>query len=302
MNNKTIEVQNLTKLYGGFTAVNDISFDVKEGEIFGFLGPNGAGKSTTIQMLSGLSRPSSGKCTVLGQNTYRSKDIYNKMGIVFEENTLYKRLSGKQNLKFFSSLYSTDLSYINELLNKFGLKEAESKLVGNYSKGMKQKLLICRALLNDPEVIILDEPTSGLDIQSAELIRNAIKRFSLEGKTVFLSTHYMKEADDLCDRIAIINKGQIVALDTPNLLKKEINKSVLEVKVENGYNQLLLEKEVSPEGKLMRNSNHSIIELLLDRPNLGEKLNFIKNNCNVINIKTKETSLNEVFKKIVEKS
>ena len=132
MNNKTIDVHNLTKNYGEFVAVNNISFSVNEGEVFGFLGPNGAGKSTTIQMLAGLSKPSSGNCTVLDENTYKSKKIYKKMGIVFEENTLYKRLTGKQNLEFFSSLYNTDLSYINGLLNKFGLKKAESKLVSNY--------------------------------------------------------------------------------------------------------------------------------------------------------------------------
>jgi ABC-2 type transport system ATP-binding protein len=215
-----IEVEGLRKSYGRVQAVNGIDFSVTEGEIFGLLGHNGAGKTTTIRMLTGRTRPTSGRASVAGYDVVSQLDeIKPQINLVFEEPNLYERLSGRENLRFFGRLYGIPSTRIDELLETVGLADAADRKVKAYSSGMQQRLLIARALLNEPRVLFLDEPTRGLDPTSAREIRQLLARTSAAGTTMFLTTHYMEEADQLCDRVAFLAAGEIVALDTPRELK-----------------------------------------------------------------------------------
>ncbi len=228
-NDTIIEVENLTKNFGKFTAVDDISFSVKKGEIFGLLGPNGAGKSTTLRMLSTLSRPTKGTATIGGYDTVnQDMQVRKLIGIVSEKMIIYNRLTAKENLLFFGSLFNipkdTLTERIDELLELVKLTKWKDSQVGTFSTGMRQRMNVIRALLNMPQVLFLDEPTLGLDPQTSVEIRDFIKKLNQEqGTTVVLTTHMMVDADLLCDRIAIIDHGKIIALDTSTNLKKIIS-------------------------------------------------------------------------------
>lgn len=222
-----IEVDNLTKLFDDFTAVDHLDFEVKNGEIFGFLGPNGAGKTTTARMLTGIIKPSSGKVRIMGldirQDPIKAKQI---MGVVPELSNAYTELTAWNNLQFMAELYGVPgkdaRQRAEELLGKFDLYERKDHKVSTFSKGMKQKLILAMSLMNDPEILFLDEPTSGLDVMSARLIKDMLLELNKEGKTIFLTTHYMEEANQLCSRVAIINHGKIAAIDAPEKLKMRI--------------------------------------------------------------------------------
>jgi ABC-2 type transport system ATP-binding protein len=224
-----IEVKNLTKNFGKFTAVDDVSFNVKKGEIFGLLGPNGAGKSTTLRMLSTLSRPTKGTAVIGGYDTVKNDTEVRKLiGIVSEKMIIYNRLTAKENLWFFGSLFNipkdTLTKRIDELLELVQLSKWKDAQVGTFSTGMRQRMNVIRALLNMPQVLFLDEPTLGLDPQSSVEIREFIKKLNQErGTTVIITTHMMVDADLLCDRIAIVDHGKIIALDTSTNLKKIIS-------------------------------------------------------------------------------
>ncbi len=219
---KAIEVQNLTRNYNGLRAVDGISFDVELGEIFGFLGPNGAGKTTTIKMLTGQLRPTSGMAQVMGCDIVKERQALKpQIGVVFENQNLYERLSARDNLRFYARLYRVKKARVEAVLAHVGLADRARDKVGTYSNGMKQRLLIARALLHKPKVLFLDEPTKGLDPNVARDIRTIANDLADQGMTVFLTTHYMEEADQLSDRVAIIDQGRIVALNTPEHLKAE---------------------------------------------------------------------------------
>jgi ABC-2 type transport system ATP-binding protein len=228
-NEPIIEVSHLTKTFNKFTAVDDISFDVKKGEIFGLLGPNGAGKSTTLRMLSTLSRPTKGTATIGGYDTVKNDtDVRKLIGIVSEKMIIYNRLTAKENLWFFGSLFNipkgTLTKRIDDLLELVQLTKWKNAQVGTFSTGMRQRMNVVRALLNMPQVLFLDEPTLGLDPQSSVEIRDFIKKLNQEnGTTVIITTHMMVDADLLCDRIAIVDHGKIIALDTSTNLKKIIS-------------------------------------------------------------------------------
>jgi len=218
---KAITTTNLTKKFGDLIAVDGISFSVDSGEVFGFLGPNGAGKTTTIRMLTGQLIPSSGQATVAGFDIESERvNVKPKIGVIFEFQNLYERLSARDNLNFMRQLYGVDQARVGQVLELVGLKDRANEKLKNYSNGMKQRLLIARALLHDPEILFMDEPTRGLDPMIALQIRQLISQLAQEGRTIFLTTHYMEEADRLCDRVAIINHGRIIALDTPQQLKE----------------------------------------------------------------------------------
>jgi len=222
-----IEVDNLTKLFDDFTAVDHLDFEVKNGEIFGFLGPNGAGKTTTVRMLTGIIKPDFGQVSIMGldirQDPIKAKQI---MGVVPELSNAYTELTAWNNLQFMAELYGVPKKdarqRAEELLGKFDLYERKDHKVRTFSKGMKQKLIIAMSLMNDPEILFLDEPTSGLDVMSARLIKDMLLELNKEGKTIFLTTHYMEEANQLCSRVAIINHGKIAAIDAPEKLKMRI--------------------------------------------------------------------------------
>lgn len=247
MSENVIEVENLKRIYRttkGFlrrtreeiVAVDGISFNVRKGELFGLLGPNGAGKTTTIKMLTTLLTPTSGTARILGYDvTGNIYEIRRRIGLVFGgERGLYNRVSARQNLAYFADLYGVPLSIrderISKLLDIVGLADRADDRVEDFSRGMKQRLHIARGLVHDPPLLFFDEPTIGLDPQAARDTRKMIRELVTNGKTILLTTHYMYEADDLCDRVAVIAKGKIVALDTPKSLKKVVrDTTVIEV-------------------------------------------------------------------------
>jgi ABC-2 type transport system ATP-binding protein len=219
-------------------AVEDISFEIETGELFGLLGPNGAGKTTTVKMLTTLLIPTDGTARVFGKDVVKEANkIRSQIGFIFGgERGLYWRLSGIDNLRYFATLYQVDPEIskkrIPYLLELVGLKDRGNEKVEGYSRGMKQRLHIARTLLHDPEVLFLDEPTIGLDPVGARETRQVIRNLQSEKKTILLTTHYMFEADALCQRIAVINHGKIIALDTPEALKKHVQDlSVIEIEV-----------------------------------------------------------------------
>ena len=301
-----IEVQNLTKRYEDVTAVDHINFEVKKGEIFGFLGPNGAGKTTTIRILTGLLKPDEGKAFVVGYDVAKNPiEAKQCIGVVPEVSNAYIDLTAWENLTLIGKLYGVPAQKLQEnatkLLKEFGLYEVKDKLVRGFSKGMKQKLLLCMALVNDPEVLFLDEPTSGLDVESARLLREKITQFNRDGKTVFLSTHNMEEANQLCHRTAIINHGKIAAIDTPeNLRAQSMELQYIEVLFDRNVNIQEISKhpsvsKASPAGNKVRiyTANPSdVIEFLAD---------FAKQNgTRILSLNTMMPSLEDVFLKLIK--
>lgn len=239
-----IKVVKLTKKFDDVTAVNEISFSLHQGVLFGFLGPNGAGKTTTINMLTGLSRPDSGTIIVAGQDcTENPKAAQHLIGIVPDESNLYPELSGFDNLCFCASLYGIRKNErqerAKELLETFGLKEAADRKFAGYSKGMKRKLTIAAGIIHRPQILFLDEPTTGIDVASARQIRQLIANLHRTGTTIFLTTHYIEEAERLCERIAFIVKGRIVKIDSVrNLLQPLLGRQVMLISVSSAANDL----------------------------------------------------------------
>lgn len=299
---KVIEVQGLTKRYGQFVAVDNISFSIAAGEVFGFLGPNGVGKTSTIRVLTGLSRATEGSCQILGEEmTPDNKQIRRKIGVVFEEPNLYVRLSGRQNLQFFAALYGVKKQKVTNLLDEFQLSEAGNKPVANYSKGMKQRLLICRALLGEPDLLILDEPTSGLDLASVELIRSHIQSFAKEGKTVFMSTHSLEEADELCGRVAFMNHGKIIAEGDPAGLKLRYGKEYVEIEVIPTVPLADFWHAVDALEPIKTHNDGEVafVSLGLTKDTLGSDINCLRTVGRILRIHSQEASLREVFKSVL---
>ncbi len=225
-----IEIHNLSKRFGDLTAVEDLSLEVEEGEVLGFLGPNGAGKTTTIRILAGIITPTSGYAEIAGQRTDGEVErLHEVIGLLTEIPGFYEKLSASRNLEFFAGFYSNlDVhTQVEKYLKLMGLWERRQSRVGTFSKGMKQRLALARALLHEPKVIFLDEPTAGLDPEAAQEVRDLVKRLSNEGRTVFLSTHNLTEAEQLCHRIAVI-RTKLLVLDTgPNLHHRFFRREVI---------------------------------------------------------------------------
>jgi len=227
--NAIIQASKLTKIFGKQIAVDNISFDVQKGEIFGFLGPNGAGKTTTTRMLTGVIPPDAGTATILGHDI-RSEPVQAKQGfgVVPETSNAYTDLSAWQNLMLMGELYGLPRARAeqrsSELLGMVGLLERKDQKVQAYSKGMKQRLILAMALIHEPELLFLDEPTSGLDVQSTQMILALLRDLNQQGTTIFLTTHNMEEANRLCHRVGIIRAGKMVAIDAPEKLKTAIDR------------------------------------------------------------------------------
>lgn len=230
-----IEVTDLTKYYGNFLAVDRINFEVKSQELFGFLGPNGAGKTTTINMLTGITKPTSGKAYIAGNDVTKEPiKVKELIGVVPDVSGVYDELTAWDNIDFSAKLHSVPKekrkTRARELLELFDLYDRRNDRVGTFSRGMKKRLMIATTLVYEPEIIFLDEPTTGLDVQSSRQIRDLIKEMNKDGTTFFLTTHYIEEADQLCQRIAIINKGKIITVDTPERLKKMVQaENIIEI-------------------------------------------------------------------------
>lgn len=240
-----IAVSDLTKSYDEILAVDHINFEVKKSEIFGFLGPNGAGKTSTIRMLTGISKPTDGKASVLGFDVGSEiVEAKRHIGVVPEVSNLYDELSAIDNLLFMAQLYGVPRTQrkkrAEELLKTFGLYERKDSLFRTFSRGMKRALTIAAALIHNPEILFLDEPTVGLDVVAARSLRNLIGNLHQQGITVFITTHYLEEADLLCDRIAILVKGRVVKIDTPEVLKAVAEEeSVIEVSFNGKVSELI---------------------------------------------------------------
>ena len=269
-NKVMIDVKNLTKNFGEFTAVDHISFDVKESEIFGLLGPNGAGKTTIIRMLSTLTRPTDGTATIGGYDIVKQDNkVRQLIGLVSEKMIMYDRLTAKENLKFFGKLYNIPKITLNErigeLLELVQLTKWKDSKVGTFSTGMRQRMNVVRALLNMPKVLFLDEPTLGLDPQSTVEVREFIRKINKENKTtIILTTHMMNEAERLCDRIGIMDNGKIAALDTSTNLKKLVSgddATVLKLEIPNLSKKMLTKMKSLDCAKSVSQSNASHVKI-----------------------------------------
>jgi ABC-2 type transport system ATP-binding protein len=285
-----IEVRNLRRVFhatiGTFrrhtrevVAVDGISFDVRDGELFGLLGPNGAGKTTTVKMLTTLLIPTAGSARILGHDVVQNASAIRPIiGFIFGgERGLYWRLSAKDNLRYFADLYHMDPDVakwrIPELLELVGLSGREDEKVEGYSRGMRQRLHVARCLLHDPEVLFLDEPTMGLDPVGARELRQVIRNLVAEEKTVFLTTHYMFEADALCERVAVINHGKIEALDTPDGLKQHVQDlSIIELEVFGIAHETVELLRQMPEVDTVSVEDRDQKQALLVHSNLGSAM------------------------------
>lgn len=271
---QAIEVESLSRAFNNLRAVDNISFSVAAGEIFGFLGHNGAGKTTTIRMLSGQLLPSSGGGRVAGCDIVAEQQRLKPLiGVVSEHQNLYERMSGRENLEFAASLYGIDIQRIDAVLKQVDLLDRARDKVQNYSNGMNQRLLIARSILHGPKIIFLDEPTRGLDPIVGREIRRLIVDMSKQGVTIFLTTHYMEEADQLCDRVAFLSEGRIVALDTPGNLKTAHGQQQVNVTLDNG----------------------ECVHLALDGADAGRELQQLISNGHVKTLHSAEATLEDVF-------
>ncbi|ACR79533.1 MULTISPECIES: ABC transporter ATP-binding protein [Kosmotoga] len=305
---KVIEAKDLSKRFKEVLAVDQVSFEVNEGEILGFLGPNGAGKSTTIRILTTLTRPTSGTAIVAGYDILREPSkVREKIGLVSEKTILYDRLTAMENLMFFAKLNGLDDKKARkrclELLEVVDMLKWKDTMVGKFSTGMRQRINVIRALLHDPKIIFLDEPTLGLDPQTTRAIREFIRKMNDEGRTIILTTHMMTEADMLSDRIAIIDHGKIVALDTPKNLKrllKDSDDEIFDLEVP-GINNEIVEKLSSIDcvKKVISRSTEEIRVFMKCDNAVGFITNFFaKHSLKIISIKSVEPSLEDVFIKL----
>jgi ABC-2 type transport system ATP-binding protein len=234
----TVIADRLGKNYNSFPALEGVSFSIRKGEVFGLLGPNGAGKTTTLQILSGMLKPSSGNALIMGNDVVsRPVAVKKSIGVVPETSNLYPELTCLENLVFAGRLYGMDSEKVktkaDELLIMFGLGDKRNVLFAQLSGGMKRRLTMAASLIHEPPVLFLDEPTTGLDVMSARALREIIQSLRQKGTTVLLTTHYIEEADRLCDRIAVIVKGRIIVIDTPDALKKSV--SIVNASLEDAF-------------------------------------------------------------------
>ena len=300
---KAIQVKNLTKNFNGVVAVDNITFDVDTGELFGLLGPNGAGKTTTINMLSTLLKKTSGSGTVAGFDISKDKDdVRRSIGVVFQEPALDSKLTGRENLEFHSMMYGIGKedrkARIKDVINLVDLAEKERVLVEKYSGGMKRRLEIARGLIHRPKVLFLDEPTLGLDAQTRRHIWDYIKKLNRETDvTIILTTHYMEEADFLCTRIAIMDQGKFVALDSPLKLKDILGGDVVTLEIEGRADELIvLMKSLEWIKTLTQHNGHISLTLEKGERRIPELIKLAnQKNVQVTCVNLRKPSLEDVF-------
>ena len=302
---RTIEVVDLTKYYGSFLAINGVSFEVKRGEIFGFLGPNGAGKTTTVRTITGVLRPSSGEIRVLGYDMLDEREkikARERMGIVPEMANPYVDLTAMQNLRLMGELYGMGKREIEkrsiELLKLFGLYDKRNVKVRAFSKGMRQRLILAMAMISDPELLILDEPTSGLDVISARLIKDVIREEKRKGKTIFMTTHNLVDANELCERIGIIRRGRLIAIDTPEKLKQLVRGSV---SVEVSFEPMKLDpSEIASATRVELMGDKARVFTEDPDATVKELVHYAeRKGLRIVSLKTLSPSLEDVFIKLV---
>lgn len=300
-----------------FKAVDGISFDIFKGEIFGLLGPNGAGKTTTIKMITGLLRPTSGKITVMGKDVDKKPmEALSNIGTVLAgDRSVYWKLTARENLEYFASLYGCGKKEgkkrAEDIITRLELSDKADVLVEKFSTGMKQKVALGKALIPNAPVVLLDEPTLGLDPQSALNLREIILDIKREGRTVLLTTHYMEEADFLCDRIAIVDGGKVIALDTPENLKKSLNEvKCIKIEVNKAEDKLINELNGIPKIEKVKSDydsekrNYTLTIHHTNGDTIIQKIIDIisKNKSQILNINVLEPSLEDVFIHLTGKS
>lgn len=307
--NFAISLSGIEKLYKDRKAVDGVSFDVKKGEIFGLLGPNGAGKTTTISMLTGLVPPSAGNMSIFGESHTTKKNGLKKIiGIAPQSLTLYPTLSAYDNLRFFGGIYGFKGSALDQTINRVleivGLRDRAKDIVENFSGGMQRRLNLAIALIHDPKVLFLDEPTVGVDPQSRNLILEAIQELNSKGTTVVYTTHYMEEAERLCNRIAIMDGGKIIALDTPDGLRSIVGQGYFRVGIINQDLASLIQdlqansvvKEIRLHDTYLEIEAHLLQEALMTFMDISNKLKLQLSSLNVF-----ESNLESVFLKLTGK-
>ncbi len=306
-----INLDKVTKRFGDFTAIDNLTLAVKYGEIFGLLGPNGSGKTTTINMISGLSKPTFGTIRVLGYDIlHETKSIYAVLGTVPQETALYEELTAWTNMSLHADLYGVSRSLrdkkIIDMLNLVGLSDRSNSRVSTFSGGMKRRLALARALLHEPKLLYLDEPTLGVDVQSRRAIWNYILDLKKNGKTVLLTTNYLEEANALCDRVAIVDKGKLVALDKPIDLKKRYGDTIMDIETIHILSQNLLEKIRLLKGvsKVIQNEHRIKVAISGDSgkgddekevSTTGHLITIIMQESNLKAISQRDPNLEEIF-------
>lgn len=301
---KAIGADELTKVFGNVVAVDHISFEVDEGEIFGLVGLNGAGKTTTVLMLTTLLNPDSGTATVFGHNILKEKDsVRRSVGVVFEEQAVDIYLTGKQNLDFYARMYNLPKKVreerIADVLNTVGLAEHANVKVNDYSGGMLRRLEIARGMLTQPKVLFLDEPTIGVDVQTRRYLWDYLRRVNKEsGMTIFLATSYLEEADYLCDRVAIIDEGKLIVTGRPKELKASIGKNLISLKLTTGLRADFIKLLQGLEYVERIEERDDLLEFSLKNGSIGipEIVRLARGNgFTISSISSHKTSLNDVL-------
>ena len=292
-----VKVDNLTKRYGDLTAVNDISFSIDKGEIFGLLGPNGAGKTTTVEMMEGLRKPDDGSIEICGIDALKKPgNIKELIGAQLQSTTIYDQIRVKEVIDLFGNYYKKSIPS-SKLLEEVSLTDKKNAFYRTLSGGQKQRVAMALAIVNDPEVLFLDEPTTGLDPQARRNVWSIITNLRKRGKTIILTTHYMEEAEQLCQRVGIIDHGEIIALDTPsNLIANTGLKSTIEFSVSQEDSEKILQG-LKGIGKVTQQSdNKFILNTKESSKTLKELTRFSdKNNINMDNISVRKATLEDVF-------
>lgn len=301
-----LKVKDLNKKFSSFEALKNITLKVKKGDIVGLLGPNGAGKTTTIKIITGLLKADYGEISIFGKKISGAveADIKARIGVVFEESNLYSRLSAFDNLMLFANINGVKIDRVIKLLKEYELYEVRNKEVKNFSKGMKKRLMICRALLAEPELLIFDEATGGLDPISAEIIREKLLDLKDHGKTVLLSTHYLEEADRLCDKIAFVNKGRIIAFNTPDSFKDKLSKNFLKLQFSLQKDKISLDKLKRSLNEFIKNTesfnidkNKFSVSLLIDKY-VFKRADQLCRDYQFVEVNREEANLQRVFKEM----
>ncbi|WP_449355004.1 ABC transporter ATP-binding protein [Virgibacillus natechei] len=267
-----MEVTGMRKTFGQNPAIKDVSFHVKRGEIFGLLGPSGSGKTTTIKILTGELGQTAGKVTVLGVDSkqFGTSDFKSKIGILSDNSSLYERLTVYDNLKLFCKLYNAPLKQIDAILREVNLHDARTKTVSKLSKGMKQRVLLAKALMHKPDLVFLDEPTSALDPGNMADIHRGLQKLNEAGTTIFLSTHNMEEATALCDRVAFLHNGELQELDSPNALRYNYSTHAFHVETFSGE-KLVIKNEAENADQIKELiANGKVKAMHTDNPTLGQ--------------------------------
>jgi ABC-2 type transport system ATP-binding protein len=299
-----IVLSDLTKCYGSLTAVDSLSLDIQEGEVFGVLGPNGAGKTTTLNMMSGLISTTAGAAQIRGLDPRRdARAVRSLLGFVPQETALYEDLSAYENLQYYYALYGRDLremkQRIDAVLDLMGLADRARDRVKTYSGGMKRRLALGRALLHDPEILFLDEPTIGVDVQTSHVLWQHIRGLKDRGKTAVVTTNYMTEADVLCDQVAIIDHGQLIALDTPVNLKSTIGDDRVVIEIAPTSNRLddalAVLRQIDPA--LEAHATPGEIEVQVPRAaeRIERILSTLSGHCAILRVEMRSPTLDDVF-------